>query len=618
MKSFLQMKKFRRVAYIVLAVLSGTVVRSTIQDTPASHSKINYSYTVNESDPGQSKVRIEISGISREEVTVRMPRWSPGSYRIRDYAQNVEAFRAFDVAGRELTFEQVGKDGWRVDVHGDSLVVEYEVEQAYQPWSGAGQDSSYVLVEGPSVFMYVDGQKHRPVSVSYEVPDGWDIASPLARDQASGVFYARDYDVLIDSPAQLGKFDRQSLQLGEAQVELIFHGPIRFSRHKFSNMVEKICRYQVDFFGEIPFDRYVFFYNLLPGYRSGGGLEHSNSTTIGLASELLTASVMSAAEVTAHEFFHVWNVKRIHPKVFEVLDYDTEERTRTLWFAEGVTSYYEALTLVRTGLWDERAFFDELARQIERLQKTDERKEVSVEEASWDIWERGYGHPGVSFYNKGEILGVLLDLEIRHRTSNRASLDDVLRTMNERFGKKQLGFTKDDVEAIVNEISESDFSEFFDNYVAGTRELPYQKFFAFAGMGVSLEESFLPHLGEVVFVGPNNRVVSVERSSPVEKAGLRRDDYLVALDSVRIGSLSEWLQEVSKMTTGQRVVVRISRKGQELELPAQVGEQRTVECDIHTVSHLSPVQTIIWRGWMEGWTGVATPDSADDKSSTGD
>ncbi|HEX9654186.1 MAG TPA: PDZ domain-containing protein [bacterium] len=573
-----------------------------------SAGSIHYVLSVEDQHADFFNVRIAIENPGAERLIFRMPRWAPGAYRIRDYADNVISFAAHNRQGRKLSTQKISEDGWQVISSGNYLMVEYQVEPAYETWSQVPLDTSYALVEGPSVFMYLEGKTNLPITVEYQVPLHWQVACPLKPLPQVHTFHADNYDALVDAPAQLGSFTKFQFELGGAPVELVVHGDIVFKADSFSTMVKKICEYQAKFFNEVPFDRYIFFYKVLPGRGSGGGLEHANSTTIGLAGDRLAENVLSAAEVTAHEFFHVWNVKRIRPRALEDIDYTAEERTGALWFSEGVTSYYEALTLMRAGLWREDDFINEMERQIEGLQENADRHQTSVEEASWNIWDRGYIHSGVSFYNKGELVGMLLDLKMRQVTRNRVCLDDVMRFMNWWFAKEDVGFAENDIRRAVNALTQHDFSDFFAEYVSGTTELPYEEALAFAGLDVSLTTDSVASIGELIFVGPRNRVVYVETGSPVHTAGVRKNDCLLQLQGVDITAFSQLEERVSEFETGMGVEVKVLREGVEMTLPVQVGKKELADCEIEPMKKVTELQLTIRRGWLEGRAGTSPND----------
>ncbi len=234
---------------------------------------------------------------------------------------------------------------------------------------------------------------------------------------------------------------------------------------------------------DLPSRGYTFFFHIGPYEdQGGGGMEHRNSTAIA------ATSVEAASAIAAHEFFHVWNVKRIRPRTLEPVDYTKEQYTRALWFAEGVTSCYASFTLERSGLWSKMQFYDDLALQISELQSRPAHTWQSAEASSLDAWLEkydAYNAPdrSISYYDKGQILGVLLDLAIRDATDNRKSLDDVLRRMNEEYAKK--GKFYDDsngIQEAVEEVAGKSFDDFFNRYVSGTAEIPYNDFLSMAGL----------------------------------------------------------------------------------------------------------------------------------------
>ena len=588
--------------FSVLLAVCGSVVYSYVAGDNHHHSvqQAHYTYSVNDRNPAFADVRIELIGKRIESPVLRMPRWTPGAYRIREFADQVDKFRASGEAEAALPFERPDESGWRISGTADTLVVEYEVEYAYQSWS-AGVEHNYVLVEGPSTFMYVDGQQNHPVTVSYRVPGGWEVVSPLERVDAR-TFVAADFHHLVDAPAQLGELFQRTFSLDDARVDLVFHGDAQFDTSGFVAMVEEICRYQTSFFEEIPFKRFVFFYRLLPGRRGGGGLEHANSTTIGLSAARLSENILSAAEVSAHEFFHVWNVKRIKPSAYSVLDYDRKVRINSLWFVEGVTSYYEALTVLRTGLWSPDEFFNEMEDQIATLELARQSERVSVEDVSWSIWERGYGFPGVSFYNQGEVAGLLLDLLIRDASQNETSLDDVMRELNDEFGKTGKGFEPGDILTAVNSAGSSDFGDFFEACVSGTDPMPYETALAAAGLRLDMNVLRKPDAGDLAFVGPRNRVVNVEHTSPLDRAGVKLNDYLVAVDGEPVNSFSQWLRCIRAHEIDDILVLEIERDSRPLALPVKLESKNLVECEIEPLPQTTDLQNEIRDGWLEGWT----------------
>ncbi len=294
-------------------------------------------------------------------------------------------------------------------------------------------------------------------------------------DKYSGRLYfghTANYDQIVDMPMEFSEFNVFQLSGVNPPVSVAVHGE-NYNKRELEEGLTKIVRYETQLMGGAPYDHYQFIFHIDPSGAGGGGMEHANSTAIGATSSA------SAITTAAHEFFHLWNVKRIRPQSLEPIDYTKEMYTRSLWFAEGVTSTYAAYTEVRTGLWTPNQFYDDVAYQISELQDRPARQWQSVEESSLDAWLEKYpqyNQPefSISYYNKGQLDGLLLDVLIRDATDNRKSLDDVMRSMNDNFAKKGHFYNDSaDIEATAENIAGVSFQDFFAKYVAGTDELPF-------------------------------------------------------------------------------------------------------------------------------------------------
>jgi len=336
--------------------------------------------------------------------------------------------------------------------------------------------------------MFVPSRRGEEARIEFTgLPNGWKTAIPLKRDEAAGAWVAASYDTLVDAPAEMGAFDDWRFEAGGASIRVVVHGS-GYEREAFTDMLRRIVTYQVALMREVPFADYTFIYHLGGG---GGGMEHANSTAIHSGRNLPMG-------VSAHEFFHLWNVKRIRPQSLEPVDHTRENWTRSLWFAEGVTSTYGSYTLVRSGLWTPQQYYADLADEFAVLQARPARLWKSVEEASLDAWHEKYQQYSgaafsISYYNKGQIVGVLLDILIREATANRKSLDDVMRDLNETYARQQKFYPESaGIRSSAEKVSGRSFAEFFDRYVSGTDELPYAEILKRAGLRVTFSGNGRP------------------------------------------------------------------------------------------------------------------------------
>ena len=465
------------------------------------------------------------------EVTVQMPAWN-ALYQIRDFSSHVQQVEA--QVGTEKAFvEKIDKQTWRIRGNG-TVRIEYSTYWD-EPGPFATQlNSDHAFINPAMILLYVPGRTEDKALLSIsDFPDDWRAESALKLNcgPASGKQFCTEnkstYDAIVDAPIEMGKFVEFDVPGLDPPVRAVVHGD-KWDKKRLQDQLRRICGYEIKLMEGAPFEDYTFIIHLGKG-AGGGGMEHANSTAISsrLEEELL--------DVAAHEFFHLWNVKRIRPASLDPVDYTKEQYTRALWFAEGVTSTYASYTLVRTGLWSKGLFYEDLGEQIGDLESRPANRWQSAEQSSLDAWlERYplYGRPqySVSYYSKGQVLGVLLDILIRDRTDNEKSLDDVMRSMNEEFAKQNKAYRDSlDVRLTAEKVAGGSFEEFFQRYVAGAEPLPYQQLLALAGLELKTEERRRRTLGFVAGRDGTGLLVvrSVDPDSSAAQAGLRVNDVIV-------------------------------------------------------------------------------------------
>ncbi len=329
--------------------------------------------------------------------------------------------------------------------------------------------------------------------MKFLIPAGWKIATLL--DEEGDRFLAPNYDALADSPAEAGQFQEYTFSQNGATYRVVVHADLEdYSPDRLLASLRKITATETALMHDVPFSRYTFILHF-PHQAEGGGMEHRNGAAITVSAAQVRDHWENLEEVAAHEFFHLWNVKRIRPQSLEPIDYIHGNDTRDLWFCEGVTSTYAELALLRAGLISGKTFYARLGAAIETLQSRPARFFQSVEESGLEAWFEKYDdylrpERSISYYNKGELLGFLLDLAIRHATGNEASLDDVMRRLNEDFARRGRCYTQQDLRRVIARIAPafSGLDAFFDDYVSGTRELDYETYLGYAGL--ELEKTY--------------------------------------------------------------------------------------------------------------------------------
>jgi predicted metalloprotease with PDZ domain len=542
------------------------------------------------------------------EVMVRMAAWN-ALYQIRDFSSHVQEVEAF-ADSHKLFVEKMDKQTWRIKGNG-TIKVSYATY-----WDEAGPfasqlNSEHAFINPAMILLYVPERRGEAVHLAMpDVPQEWLAAgasiqfiewSGSARSFGGD---AANYDALVDAPIEAGKVEMFQLTGITPAIWVVIHGD-NWSKKQVEEDLKRICNYELKVMVGAPFERYTFILHIGKG-AGGGGMEHANSTAIGTYSDEYLPSV------AAHEFFHLWNVKRIRPASLEPVDDSKEQYTRALWFAEGVTNTYGSYTLVRSGIWSKEQFYADLSEQITELEGRPANRWQSAEQSSLDAWLEKYplyNQPeySVSYYTKGQVLGDLLDILIRDRTGNDKSLDDVMRSLNANFAKQGKTYRDSlDVRLTAEKIAGGSFEEFFQKYVAGTDSFPYQQILALAGLALRTVERRRPTLGLFVERDPNGQFIvsKVDPEGSGAQAGLRAGDVILNWNGGEVPRrVDRWLQE---QKAGDLLRLRIRREEKEIAVEFRLGEIKETLYVVGEVAHASEKARHIREGMLRGETnGVA-------------
>ena len=468
---------------------------------------LDLAYTVRVDRPTTHLVDIDIVArqVETADLEFVLPAWAPGRYAIYDFAKNVQEFSAQGADDHPLPWIKIDKQTWRVDAGQaeGTVQVHYQVFANDLTGSFSQVDSVHANLNGPSVFMYVDGHKPDPATLKIETPAGWKVISGFSDSTTERTFHARNYDLLVDTPLEISgecSLDQFQEQGRTIKVAVHTYNDDDNDRSRLLAGLKKLVHLEMAAMPPPDFQDYVFIFHFVPDISMGDGMEHLNSTQI-IIQGSVGKSTQEALETAAHEFFHLWNVKRLRPAALGPFDYTRENYSRSLWFAEGITTYYGYLFSLQSGLWTREQFLNRLANEIYTLEMEPGRKLMSAESSSFSAWffdrspqmqETNFANTTISYYNKGALLAMLLDLEIRSRTQGRKSLLDMMRLMYHEFYQAPpttyygpgRGFEEKDVVEALNSITGSDFVPFFERFVLPTATTLF--------LGTKTSESALP------------------------------------------------------------------------------------------------------------------------------
>lgn len=421
-----------------------------------------------------------------------MPVWSPGDYHVQDHSQYVQTLAAWSgdpALGKRLPVTRMRMHTWIVAAQGaDVVTITYTLPPSPPGFFSENVQilPKQVFVNGPAAYLYIVNRKTEKVTLTVKPPQEWQtvMALPEKRNGDEIMFSAPDYDTLADSPLLLA--DKEALKVetftasGKTHRAAFFSRPELIANPKdYRAVLTQIIESYQRIMGSLPYSQYCFFFDV--GGR-GGGLEHLNGTRMAIGGQ----NAKSIAHFAAHEYFHLWNVKRIRPKVLGPFDYIDPPKTRNLWFSEGVTDYYAALCTRRAGFSTEEAFLSRWGGAIRAYQNSPSYLKTSADEASLRVWEAGNSSGyGISYYFKGMLIGLCLDLKIRHVTGSKKSLDDVMRELMRRTNPPKPGFEEDEIREVVNLVVGSDLSDFYNVLARTADPMPFAECLGYAGLDIS-------------------------------------------------------------------------------------------------------------------------------------
>jgi len=568
------------------------------------------------------EIEIRADKVAEPILDLVMPAWSPGRYAIYDFAKNMQEFAAVGAQGQALPWTKVDKQTWRVETReaGGTVRVSYRVFANDLSGSFSQFDSSHANLNGASLYLYVAGHEQDPLTLTVEAPATWKLISGFSESTAQRTFQVPNYALLMDTPMEIS---------AECQLEQFQERSktFRVAVHSYpdqdtnlSELVEKlrkIVRSEMAMMPDPDFKHYTFVFHFAPDIAMGDGMEHLNSTQVVVRGELSGGGLAEALESAAHEFFHLWNVKRLRPAALVSCDYTREQYTRSLWFAEGVTTYYAYLHVLRSDVWGREQFLNRLAEEIRTLEYEPGRALMSAESSSFHAWfydrspqmqETNFANSTISYYNKGAVLGMLLDLEIRGRTNGQKSLDDGFRFMYQKLYEAPAGnadtpargYEDKDILQAVSGVAGSDFTPFFDRYVRGTAPLPYAATLALAGLElrVAVSPDSPPSLGVLTQqVDRGVKIAAVRPGGAADRSGLSRDDLLIAVDELSLAT-EELKDRLKIYPAGAEVPFTVERHGRRERISVTLDPPIADQYSIEELPGARVQQVSVRKGWL--------------------
>ena len=572
--------------------------------------EIKYIVSFEEPRTHYVKVQMEISNWSKQELEVKMPVWTPGSYLVREFSRFVERLKAYDKDNVQLHAEKFSKNGWRINAgRKNKIYIEYFVYAYELSVRTSFIDEEHAFINGAGVFMFINNALDLPCTVEIKPNKAWkSISTSLDRQNPDNpwIFKVEDYDHLIDAPMEIGNHYILRFEAAGIPHEMALFGQANYDTAQIKIDVPKIVEEEKKIFGELPCKKYVFIVHNIPN--GSGGLEHMNSTTLQVGRNGYTpgGSYNNFLSLVAHEYFHLWNVKRLRPKPLGPFNYDQENYTDLLYIAEGFTAYYASLISRRCNFITEDGFLSAVAGFMTTLDNTPGNYIQSLAESGIDAWIKYYRpsenniNATISYYTKGALIGALLDIYLLDATAGKRGLDEVMKQLYDEFYKnRNKGYTAEDFIKTVEKIAGHDMNSFFGKYIYRPDTIPYKEFFNKAGL-ILVDDNLgksIPYLGaNSSFINGKINVTAVERNSPAWRDGINVNDELLAADDVRL--TDDLTKFIATKKANDEILFTVSRSGILKTVKVKLVNTPKVSYSFKKSDQLSVKENLIYQRWL--------------------
>lgn len=599
-------------------VLSATGILSQSaksQEAMTHPNPIQYRLSFRQAATHRVEIEASVPTEGANSIRLMMPVWTPGSYLVREYARHVETIAARDgTTNQSLKIQKVDKNHWQVDCEGvQEVVVDYVLYGREMGVRTNWIENEFAFLTGAATFLTRSDALDRPHVVRFDALPNWThIATSLKPPEARELWVRRaaNYDELVDSPIVLGCLDIQSETIGGATHLLASLGTdSMWDTQRAMKDVAKLVEIEQKFWGEIPYQDY-WFLNL--AVESGGGLEHDNSCVLMTSrwTQRQKSKYIDWLALVSHEFFHTWNVRRLRPRALQTYDYSNEQYTRELWVAEGLTSYYDNLFVVRAGLCTPAEYLEKVSKDIQAVENSPGRLVQNLEDSSFDTWIKFYrpdenaNNSRISYYVKGSLIGLLADAEIRLATGNSKSLDDCMRLLWQRH--RATGYTNEDVEAIFVEVGGESLRGWLDAKLSQATDLDYARLLACYGLQWKEKASdkdaspaATPAMTgmEISNQGGKAMVDKVAVGGAAAEAGIQSGDELIGWDGYRI-SPEQWADRLALYRAGDRISATLARRGKLFEISVTLPPPKPSSWNLIRAESPDEKQQERWQSWL--------------------
>ena len=584
------------------------IFMATTNSNAAPAPQITYTLTFPEAQAHYVEVEMRITGLNQPNLDLKMPVWTPGSYLVREFSKNIESLTA-EANGKTILALKTRKNIWHIDAQGlNTVTIKYKVYAFEISVRTSFIDVSHAFLSSPDIFIYPDGMLQQAATIHIKPYKDWKTVSSSLESVGDDQFTLQspNYDILFDSPIEVGTQDVFGFDVDGVKYQVAMVGGGTYNKERLTKDMAKIVAEEAAIYGENPNKHYTF---IVHNYqKGGGGLEHLSSTCLGAARDAYASEggYQNFLQLAAHEHFHLWNVKRLRPIALGPFDYDNENYTTNLWIAEGFTAYYQNIIVRRLHLYEPENYLSLLANDINTLENQPGAKVQSLAEASYDAWIKSYrpnensNNTTISYYNKGALIAMMLDLEIIHDTKGEKSLDDAMKYMyTEYYKTKKRGYTDEEFKQGLELIAGKKLDDFYKNYVYGLTPIDYNKYLGYAGYKLNDEYAGnnYPAVGfGIATSGPHIYVTAVTRGSSAWIDGLNVNDEITGVNGSPVTTLNGILNDKKP---GDKMILNVNRDGLPITITLTILKSTDVKYKIEALPDASAEQLVVRKKWLK-------------------
>lgn len=566
-----QRKIFSRNIFIILIEL---LLLANIFFSPGNalfaQTKLSYYVEIEEDNWNTFYVALTIQNNVDTNLLCQIPKWNTVYPTACEFHSQIIEFEAKGDIGQHLEATQLNPHSWLIDCQKSSVViVSYKIKSSENNLAGIKLNKTFASMDCGATFMSIRELMDVPVQLVVRVPHGWKLATGLPKTEAFE-YFASNYRHLADNMLYMAPFFDTGFSFKNRNFYLILDGPRNFKVNKLLNIVQKIVKENYAIYGNFPFDQYMFIFKNLDNQMTITSQTFSNSSVFYVPNRVDKDDLVQLSKEISSNLFRTWNGAKFSPVQFHDKNYQIVPRTTNLWFILGVSDYFGLVSLVRAGIIDQNYFIQHQVRQINHILRKENLRETPVAELSLDICQFDYSEASEILKLKGQVLGFLLDIQIRANTNNSKSLMDVMQFLNTWFGSQDTGYSDEQILQTINSITASDLTLFFDKYVNGTLPFPAKTIFTKAGIFIESSQDTLPDFGPISISENENQILEFSEASPLAFAGLKVGDKLLSINDQKLQHPIQFDRFVDSLKVGQETDLTVQRQGLVLMLSAKV------------------------------------------------